>query len=110
MSTIVQGCASQPKPELSSNTEFLGLGTHANARDRLIGADQHLVLAPLRQVVKGLRLVVQLQRGLLDAGHCMGTPEPSLAKKRPEIDRESPHTLQCKIFQDTRICQTLKDR
>ena len=70
MSTIVQGCASKPKPELSSNTEFLGLGTHANARDRLIGVDQHLVLAPLRQVVKGLRLVVQLQRGLLDAGHC----------------------------------------
>jgi len=70
MSTIVQGCASQPKPELPSNTEFLGLGTHANARDRLIGVVQHLVLAPLRHLVKGNSRLVQLQRGLLDAGHC----------------------------------------
>ena len=63
MSTFVQ--------ELSSNTEFLGLGTLSNARDRHIGVGQHLVLAPLRHVVKGYsRLVVQLQRRLLDAGHC----------------------------------------
>ena len=62
MSTFVQ--------DLSSNTEFLGLGTHSNARDRHIVVDQHLVLAPLRHLVKGNSRLVQLQRGLLDAGHC----------------------------------------
>lgn len=66
---FVNVCARlQPMPEQSSNTEFLGLGAHANARDRLVGVDQHLVLAPLRQVVKGL--LVHLHRGLLDAGRC----------------------------------------
>ena len=90
MSTFVQGCTSQPKPELSSNTELLGIGTHGDeARDRLFDVGQHLDLLPCRQVVEG-----ELLRGLLDAGYCnlseespAGTPGPSLAEKRPELGR-----------------------
>ena len=41
--------------ELSSITAILGVRAHANAWDRLLGVGQHLVLAPMWQLVKGTR-------------------------------------------------------
>ena len=57
--------------ELSSITAILGVRAHTNAWDRLLDVGQHLVLAPVWQLVKGTRSgIVHLQRGCLDAGHC----------------------------------------
>ena len=62
---------SPSKPELSSITAILGVGAFTKAWDRLLGVGQHLVLAPMWQIVKGTPFgLVQLQRGCLDAGRC----------------------------------------